>query len=263
MHNKASVSNANKIFHNKIAAVYDYAYERNHTKVTDLYFYMFSKIDKYFKENNIKKLDILDIGCGTGKLEEFIDLKNARVLGLDISSQMIQIAKKKYPKVQFKVADISSLPKGKKYDLIMGNAVLHHLKDYESCLAQCLRLLKPKGVIFFGAEPNYYFYHYFSRFIDVFRNFMPDKRQVKANSSEELETLSEYHVYYSHGINPYKLKKHFCKSGFVKVNIDFSSRELMASLIDRMNLKLINHIPNFLMDSTGMLSRVFYITAYK
>ena len=51
----------------------------------------------------------LEIGCGTGKNTKWLFSKAQSVLGIDFSSEMLAIAKKKIqaPKVDFKLADIN------------------------------------------------------------------------------------------------------------------------------------------------------------
>lgn len=76
----------------------------------------------------LKKKSILDIGCGTGTLLEYI--KPGSYLGIDINSDFINLAKKKYPGFNFKVLNIvdEKFPSGKfEYIFIMN--VLHHLTD--------------------------------------------------------------------------------------------------------------------------------------
>ena len=65
---------------------------------------MVEKLVKIFKE---KKINILDIGTGTGciLLSILFELKNSRGIGLDISQKAIKIAIKNYFKIRFLVKD--------------------------------------------------------------------------------------------------------------------------------------------------------------
>ncbi|MDO5851945.1 MAG: methyltransferase domain-containing protein [Methanobacteriaceae archaeon] len=80
-------------------------------------------------KNNPK---IIDLGCGTGNitlkiLEKF---PNAEITCLDLSEDMIQIAKeklKKYPNITYITADFAEYLFNKKYDAIISSLALHHI----------------------------------------------------------------------------------------------------------------------------------------
>ncbi|XSZ46994.1 class I SAM-dependent methyltransferase [Francisella noatunensis] len=46
-----------------------------------------------------------NIGCGTGKLTNKIKLQGASIVGIDVSNQMLNQAKKNYPNIEFIEAD--------------------------------------------------------------------------------------------------------------------------------------------------------------
>ena len=58
---------------------------------------------KLIKSLNLKNLkDLLDVGCGTGLHAAYLKKKKFNVCGVDISNEMLRIAKKKNPKIVFK-----------------------------------------------------------------------------------------------------------------------------------------------------------------
>ncbi len=256
------ITKKNIEFHNLIASVYDSSQEQNHPKVISLYKNIFDKILNYFYRKKINKINILDFGCGTGFLEQFLNPKLNNITGFDVSEKLLEIAKKKHPDVQYYLTDAYKLPTKKKYDLIVENAVLHHLKNYQEIINKITPLLKPGGCLFLGAEPNYYCYRYLSLFKQIFRTKFKDNRKIR-NKKRQLEKYVEYHMYFANGFNPFEMKKKLLSHNFAKVDIYFSSREFFAGLIDRFNFHLINYLPNFLLDSTGVFSRIFYLVAYK
>ena len=92
-------------------------------------------------------LKILDLGCGTGKLLESLEPKEG--IGLDISSAMVKIAQKNYPKphfpnLEFQVADIEnpqSLESLKgPFDIIVLSDTIGLLQDVEATLASLHKL---------------------------------------------------------------------------------------------------------------------------
>lgn len=94
---------------------------------------------------NIKGLRVLDAGCGTGYLCRKLSEKGAKVTGVDISSKMIEIAKRKNPDLKFLVDSCSNLKDlhDSNFDLIISNYVLMDTPDLPGTLTAFARVLKP------------------------------------------------------------------------------------------------------------------------
>jgi len=86
----------------------------------------------------------LEIGCGTGAFSRLLASRSDRVLALDLSPQMIRIAKdhsKQYPNIDFQVADAMAWEFPiEQFDCVASIATLHHLPFEET-------LLKMKGAL--------------------------------------------------------------------------------------------------------------------
>jgi malonyl-CoA O-methyltransferase len=90
-----------------------------------------------------KKATVLDIGCGTAEFA--LENKNWKVVGLDISYGMCEIAAAK--KVAVINADASSLPiKSDSVDAVFSSLALQWLEDPEIAIREILRVLKPQGI---------------------------------------------------------------------------------------------------------------------
>jgi len=100
-------------------------------------------VTDYVKEGE----KILDLGCGNGRLFEFLKDKNIDYIGVDFSEKLISIAKKRFPKAKFEVADAFNLPFSKDtFDKVYSIAVLHHIpsEDFRIIfLEEIRRVLKP------------------------------------------------------------------------------------------------------------------------
>ena len=128
---------------------------------TNLYDQKHDFVSKYGEEvigllNPKKDEEILDLGCGTGDLAELIRQKGAIVTGIDNSKEMIEVAKHKYPLVDFKVQSVTSFSFAKKFDAVFSNAVLHWVLEKEKAVKQIYNCLKPNGrlVVEFGGKEN-------------------------------------------------------------------------------------------------------------
>jgi 2-polyprenyl-3-methyl-5-hydroxy-6-metoxy-1,4-benzoquinol methylase len=97
-------------------------------------------------------ISALEVGCGTGYFTKIFAGTGARITANDISPDLIALAQKQNPNVEFICAQFEELPQKPIYDAVIGSSVLHHL-DLERALSSCITLLKPGGRFVF-AEPN-------------------------------------------------------------------------------------------------------------
>src|SRR3989344_1164354 len=66
---------------------------------------------KPFDKAHVKQGDvILDLACGPGFFANEFAKKGAKVAGVDISEELIKMAKKNYPKIDFKTGLADKLP---------------------------------------------------------------------------------------------------------------------------------------------------------
>jgi trans-aconitate 2-methyltransferase len=98
--------------------------------------------------------DVLDLGCGDGKVTaEIADrLPNGTVIGIDNSSSMIALARqqypaRRYPNLTFELMDARELGFENQFDVVFSNAVLHWIKDHRLVVEGLFKSLKPKGKI--------------------------------------------------------------------------------------------------------------------
>lgn len=96
----------------------------------------------------------LDLCCGTGKSTMALKsaFPNANIIGIDNSKEMLQVAKGKaeLSDVQFQQADAMQLNfKEESFDVIFMAYGIRNMPDYELCVSNLKRLLKPGGVICF------------------------------------------------------------------------------------------------------------------
>ncbi len=96
--------------------------------------------------------NILDLGCGDGKVTAEIAAAVARgsVLGIDNSDSMIALARKAYsadqcPNLRFQLADAQALPFNQEFEIVFSNAALHWIRDHEPVLDGIYKSLRPGG----------------------------------------------------------------------------------------------------------------------
>ncbi|GAB3259914.1 hypothetical protein GCM10027456_39740 [Kineosporia babensis] len=81
------------------------------------------------------RVDVLDLGCGTGRLVGAlaVALPTVRCTGVDWQPQLIEYAEHEYPEAVYHVADLRSVHLHRSYDIIV-------------CLGDALAHLSPEGI---------------------------------------------------------------------------------------------------------------------
>ena len=129
-------------------------------KVAKLYQDKFMDLDLYddtygtFCEAvNIENATILEIGCGPGNITKYLINKRPDFIieGIDISPNMIELAKANNPTANFKVMDCREVDKlQSKFDGIICGFCFPYLSEFDSSklVKDCGNLLKDKGVLY-------------------------------------------------------------------------------------------------------------------
>lgn len=97
---------------------------------------------------------LLDVGCGTGHWSTFFSERNFTVAGVDISQQMIRIARgKNIANASFEVADAHALPfTDGQFDVATAIITLEFVRRPEVVVGEMARCLRhPGGVLIVGA----------------------------------------------------------------------------------------------------------------
>ena len=149
-------------------------YERNANRYENSSWYFFNKYKDKTLQKELKQciqlinkdhLTVLEIGPGTGYLlSKLLKIKKIsfNYTGIEHSSEMMNILIKRYKnklrtmetlKASVSAEYIAKNLSGRKFDLIIGSSILHHLPDYNAVIKQLLSLLNLNGVIYFVREP--------------------------------------------------------------------------------------------------------------
>jgi demethylmenaquinone methyltransferase/2-methoxy-6-polyprenyl-1,4-benzoquinol methylase len=92
--------------------------------------------------------NILDIACGTGTLFPFYFKRNvATVVGIDISPEMVKIAKGKFPEIEIICGDAEEYDFDKKFDVIMIYNAFPHFPNPQKLIKNLSGHLKDNGRI--------------------------------------------------------------------------------------------------------------------
>ena len=100
----------------------------------------------------LKRVKILDIGCGGGLLSEPMNRLGAEVVGIDASKKNITVAKlhakKNNLKIKYYCASPENFKTKMKFDVILNMEIIEHVDDVEFFLKKCSNLLRKNGIMF-------------------------------------------------------------------------------------------------------------------
>lgn len=182
---------------NKVAKLYE-------TKFMDLDLYN-DTYDKFCELLSTKNPAILEIGCGPGNITKYLLTKRPdfEITGIDISPNMIELAKINCPNAKFEVMDSREIGNLKtKFDAIVCGFCLPYLSesDVEKFIADSKSLLNENGIMYFSfvegendksgyqkgssGDRVYFYYHN----IEILTN------QLKANNFEHLNLMRKSYL---------------------------------------------------------------------
>ena len=94
---------------------------------------------------------LLDVATGPGALAAEAASRGARPVGIDLSPQMVELARRLYPAINFQEADVERLPfPDDTFDAVVCAFGLGHFPRPEVAVAECVRTLLPGGRIAFS-----------------------------------------------------------------------------------------------------------------
>ncbi len=137
-----------KIAYNKIAAEYDRSREGRYTR------FHIKELSELIDLREGQA--VLDVACGTGTLLGELSKKaNIQANGIDISENMIHMAKLRYPAINFEAKPCAPLEwSGESLDIITVCCAFHHFEDPQGFINECKRVLRKRGAVYI-ADPNF------------------------------------------------------------------------------------------------------------
>lgn len=136
------------------------------------------ELDTIFKKNNIKK--VLEVGCNVRPVckKQVKEKYNIILHGID-PDQSINLKETKIKFEYFEVTDLESFETTEKYDLILLNMVMEHIKDNFGSFKKLKGLISEKGIIVCRQPSNLHPFSILNRILShdlkeiVLKTFLP------------------------------------------------------------------------------------------
>lgn len=182
--------------------------------------YLWEELKGFEKYTN-NDMEILDLGCGNGRLYEIFKGKNIKYTGIDNCARFIKFAQEKYPTVNFQIGNALDLKfENNKFDIVFAIALLHQIPSKELRLKVLKNIncaLKNNGLLIMTNwdlwQPNYFKY-------------------VLLNNIKKLFNLSK--LDHNDALIPWQ------KSGINRYYHAFTKSSL-ANLLSQTNFKILEH----------------------
>ena len=159
-------------------------------KIAKPYAEEFSNPSEYldeFLELLPKNAKILDVGCGVGVDSGFVKSQGFEIIGLDLSKEMLNLARQKFPLIDFREQDIRELDfPQESFDGIIASCSLIHIpkQDVPTLIEKFQQILKKDGAIYIALQGGK------SEEIFIDEPFKPDEKLfLNIISFEEIKNL--------------------------------------------------------------------------
>lgn len=102
-------------------------------------------------------LDVMDVGCGAGAQAALWIEQGHRYHGLDINRPLVELARRRAAErgldARFEVGSATALPwPDASFDICLLPELLEHVADWQACVAEAVRVLRPGGMIYINTS---------------------------------------------------------------------------------------------------------------
>lgn len=101
--------------------------------------------------DSMEGLKVMSLGCGSGEDCHELASRNAEVVGVDISSELIVRARETYPECTYIVADMGSVDfDPNTFDLVYSSLAIHYIDNWDKVLSMVHKVLRKNGIFQFS-----------------------------------------------------------------------------------------------------------------
>ncbi|MCD6233205.1 class I SAM-dependent methyltransferase [bacterium] len=163
---------------------------------------------------------VLDLGCGNGRFYSLLKTKGIDYIGVDVSEELVKIARKRYSGANFQVADALNLPFSDNYfNKVYSIALLHHIPSEKmrlKFLRETRRVLMEGGLFILTVWQI----REKKSIALIFKSIIA-RLQGRLDLKDSLRFWGKKAMIYFHSFSRRELKKLAERSGFKILNIGF------------------------------------------
>ena len=116
--------------------------------LSDLLFAARQKLAIVSRHFTFKGASVLELGCATGETCYAVSREGARVVGCDLSLDAIQVARRRYPDLEFHTGSTEHLPFAPaSFDAVLAFELIEHVSGPSAVVREVYRVLRPGGVL--------------------------------------------------------------------------------------------------------------------
>lgn len=114
------------------------------------------RVDWISQFTPLKDVRLVDVGCGGGILSEALANQGARVVGVDMAGDSIEVARKHAQMggldIDYKISTAETLADSERsaFDVVVCMEMLEHVPSPESVIKSCAEMAKVGGKVFFS-----------------------------------------------------------------------------------------------------------------
>ena len=114
---------------------------------------------------------ITDIGCGCGRNLMYASKYASKLIGVDLSKQSLEFAKNfiQSDNLELVLGNNLEIPLDSNFsDLVVSDGVVHHTGDTVGAFKECVRVLKPNGLLYLAVYKKYRYYPFLYKYVGAF-----------------------------------------------------------------------------------------------
>ncbi|MDP2632316.1 MAG: class I SAM-dependent methyltransferase [Candidatus Curtissbacteria bacterium] len=142
--------------------------------------------------------EVLDVGCADGHLTSKIKelLPTVNLTGVDLHKRSINYAKKKWPQINFVIADARELPFGdREFDNIICVETLEHVPENEKALDEIYRVLVKDGTLVVCQDTDSFLFNFIWFFWVRWKGKVWEGAHINCVKPDKLEKLLKKHKF--------------------------------------------------------------------
>ncbi|PIU75805.1 hypothetical protein COS75_02385 [Candidatus Pacearchaeota archaeon CG06_land_8_20_14_3_00_35_12] len=174
--------------------------------------------------------------------------KGAKVKGIDISEEMIKIARQENPEIEFKIGSADNLPyKNKEFDVVLSALAVEYFPNWDKLFKEVNRVLKDNGLFVFSTgnpvinavEKEIFHGRKFREVKNYFREGLRQSRWHNLGKKGELIYTKWYHRTYG------SIVRLIIKNGFELIDYEDAYPLKKAEKLFPKDYKIFSNMPYF------------------